>query len=246
MKQTEFFNFQTSTIYKFIGGLILAICFAGITATDAQTTNRKKKRTVQPVATQTPTVTLTVPEIISRAGETPDEPPIIYLEPEESPETTENPDELKNKVTELNAKIKSLEQNRKDETDGKEKRILLSLDILTRAETRAESLRKQLFEILEKENSVQARIEQIQFDMRPDMISSSMATIGSLKPEDLRDSRKKSLESEKRNLENLLTQIQTNRQSLERSVERADQLVEKIRLKFEKQIDEALIEEEDQ
>ena len=80
--------------------------------------------------------------------------------------------------------------------------------------------------------------------MRPEMIDRNAAFAGSLRPEDVRDARRKSLASEKANLQSLLTQLQSNREKLEQSVERADFLVDKIRLKFEKEIDDALIDEE--
>jgi len=69
--------------------------------------------------------------------------------------------------------------------------------------------------------------------------------VGSLRPEEIRDQRRKSLEAEKRNLESLLTQIQTSRTTLESNVERADFLVEKVRIKLDKEIDDALAAEEE-
>jgi hypothetical protein len=60
----------------------------------------------------------------------------------------------------LNARIKSLESGSRNQYDEKQKRLLLNLDILSRAESRAESLRKQLFEIVEKEATVRTRLEQ--------------------------------------------------------------------------------------
>jgi hypothetical protein len=120
----------------------------------------------------------------------------------------------------------------------------LNLDILTRAEQRAETLRRQLFEIIEKQNAIQIRVEQITYDMQPAMIDRYTALIGSLRPEEIREARRKSLESEKRNLESLLSQITLSRKSLEDNLFKADALVEKLRTKLEKDIDDALAEEE--
>ncbi len=141
-------------------------------------------------------------------------------------------------IRQLNDRIKTLESAGAKE--AKQKQLLLNLDIMSRAESRAESLRKQLFDIIEKENTTQARIEQINLDARGENIERIVALSGSLRPEDLRDQRRKSLESEKNNLGTLLTQIQTNRISLEASVQRADALVEKVRAKLDKEIDDSL------
>ncbi len=76
--------------------------------------------------------------------------------------------------------------------------------------------------------------------MRPENLERSAAFAGSLRPEDIRDQRKKSLDAERKNLDSLLTQIQDNRAVLEQSVQKADALVEKVRAKMEKEIDDAL------
>ena len=78
------------------------------------------------------------------------------------------------------------------------------------------------------------------------MLERSSAFAGSLRPEEIRETRRKTLESEKRNLENLLTQIQNSRVSLEANVQKADELVEKVRFKLEKEIDDALAEDPNQ
>ncbi|MDQ3711611.1 MAG: hypothetical protein M3388_05270, partial [Acidobacteriota bacterium] len=153
--------------------------------------------------------------------------------------------EVNTRIKELNARIKSLESNKQNQYDEKQKRLLLNLDILSRAESRAESLRKQLFEMIEKENTVRSRLEQIQFDSRSEVVDRAVAMVGSLRPEEIRDQRRKSLEAEKRNLESLLAQIQTSRATLESNVERADFLVEKVRVKLDKEIDDALAAEEE-
>ena len=143
----------------------------------------------------------------------------------------------------LNDRIKSLESVNGKE--AKQKQLLLNLDILSRAESRAESLRKQLFDIIEKENATQARLQQIQIDSSGQAIERTVALMGSLRPEDLREQRLKSLTAEKTNLESLLTQIQANRASLETSVQKADALVEKVRARLDKEIDDSLADEKE-
>ncbi|HLM59540.1 MAG TPA: hypothetical protein VK308_01935 [Pyrinomonadaceae bacterium] len=223
-----------------------------ISDADAQTNRRKK--TTKPIATPVQSVSTD----ISRTDRYLDGNQIVLGELPQRTETTnevvppppdvrneENNAELDSRIKELNARIKSLESSKRNEYDEKQKRLLLNLDILSRAESRAESLRKQLFEMVEKEATVRTRLEQISFDARPEMIERSTAFVGSLRPEEIRDQRRKSLDAEKRNLESLLTQIQTSRSSLEENVQKADFLVEKVRFKLDKDIDAALAEEKD-
>jgi hypothetical protein len=119
-------------------------------------------------------------------------------------------------MRQLLSRIKKLEASRsndnaskKPDPDEVQKRMLLNLDILTRAEQRSESLRKQLFEMIEKENTVRSRLEQIGFDMRPEMIERALQLAGSMKPEEVRENRRKSLAAERDNLQALLSDIQT-------------------------------------
>jgi hypothetical protein len=199
----------------------------------------QQKSKPKPLATPVPT--LTGAEIISRAED--------YQEPQRNEQPVEKAAEKRATTTsarikELTERIKKLEETREATYDEKQKRMLLNLDILTRAEQRSESLRKQLFEMIEKENSIKLRLDQIELDMRPEAIDRSLQLAGSLRPEEVRDTRRKTLLAEKNNLSSLLLQIQQNRTNLETSVNKADLMVEKLRAKLEKDIDESFLREE--
>ena len=77
------------------------------------------------------------------------------------------PDDTTKKLRDLQSRIKKLETGQKNDYEEKQKRLLTNLDILTKAEQRSESLRKQRFEMIEKENSIRTRIDQIDVDSRP-------------------------------------------------------------------------------
>lgn len=230
-------------------GALFVLTFAGGLARDANAQTARRSQTRKTVTTQpTPTVQ-NEPLIISRADEFPAENRKL-LSPEQIVAPIENKANVVEKsnqndalISELTARIKNLESGQKNEYDEKQKRLLLNLDILTRAEQRSETLRRQLFELIEKESQINIKLDQIVNDSRPEVIDRSVAFAGSLRPEDLRDARRKNLESEKKNLQNLLTEIQNTKANLELNVQKSDVLVEKLRTKLEKEIDDALIEE---
>ncbi len=228
-------------LFNFVRGtalLVLAILTISLTATEqnAQTT-RKRGAKPRSVAVPVPSPPATEPVIISRAddfreSDTSTAEPI----PQDPAEGLSQPiDDTANKIKELGDRIKELE------ADQKQKRLLLNLDILTRAEQRAESLRKQNFELIEKENTVVSKLGEIESDIRPETIERTVAMAGSLRPEELREERRKKLESERKNLQSLLTEIQTTRARLDQSMQKADDLVDRLRTKLEKEIDDALI-----
>lgn len=211
---------------------------------NAQTTRRTNtsKKVVKP------TPTPEAPEIVSRADDFPNSNQII-IQPVEIPQNQGQEEEetvdFESRIKELNQRIKTLESTNENQYDQKQKRLLLNLDILSRAEQRADALRKQLFDVIERENQIQIKLDQIIYNIRPEAIDRSIAFAGTLRPEDLREQRKKSLESEKVNLQNLLTEISNNKTNLQDNVRKADLLVDKLRLKLEKDIDDALAEDED-
>jgi hypothetical protein len=195
------------------------------------------KTKAKPLATPPPTGNTA--EVISRDNDLV-ETPVVVKTPEkvvERPVTSPG-------VAELIERIKKLEAGQHSTYDEKQKRLLLNLDILTRAEQRSESLRKQLFEMIEKENSVRSRLDQLEFESRPEIIERALQLAGSMKPEDIRDNRRKSLNAEKANLNSLLMEIQSSRASLNLNFMKAEQMVELLRVKLEKDITESFLKDD--
>lgn len=207
---------------------------------NAQTTRRK--RAAKPVVASLPTPANAEPVVISRADDNPADTPVISpaLENAIRISDEQDPDAHERKIAELSERIKNLEGKKTDDYETRQKRIAMNLEILTKAEQRAESLRKQSFDLFEKENTIKTRLDEIDTQLRPEMIDRSIAFVGSLRPEDLRASRRKNLEAEKANLQSVLAEIQRNRSNLEGTLQRADQLVEKLRVRVEADIDAAL------
>jgi len=191
--------------------------------------------------TPTPTPTLTGAEIISRAGDQTDQQTIVQT----PVKTPAQPETTASKVKDLSARVKKLESTQSDAYEQKQKRVLMNLDILTRAEQRSESLRKQLFEMIEKESSVKTKLEQIETDVRPEMIERTLQTAGSFHPEEVREARLKSLEAERKNLQQLLSDIQQTRVTLADNLAKADLLVNRLRTKLEKEIDDSFLKEDE-
>lgn len=130
----------------------------------------------------------------------------------------------------------------KSEAESKErlKRISTNFDLLTRAEERAEILRKQLIELIEKETAFKMRLAQLEEDMRPENIERAMATYGTTRTAELRETRRRVLENEKRGVESLLQLTSQSRLRLEDDVRQADQLVAKLRQRLFPLIDKEI------
>jgi hypothetical protein len=239
----------TGKLTAFSAALFLMLGFAFCADSAQAQTKKKRKKSSTATSIPQPVPQTTLPVIVSTADQYQDQNQQFSTgntETQVENQTTteaQQPETLEEKLERMSSRVRELESSKKKDYEAKQRRLLMNLDILTRAETRAESLRKQLFELVEKENTLKTKLETIDYDIRPEVIERQVAFAGSLRPEELREARRKNLEAEKRNLSNLLIEIQTTRTNLENNVQKADQMVEKLRAVLEKDIDDALNEQ---
>ena len=144
---------------------------------------------------------------------------------------------LRKSVDNLNTRLREISQelfapDSKQNDNDRIRRISTNFDLLTRAEERAEVLRKQLIELIEKETAFKTRLTQLDEDMRPENIERALSGIGTTRTPELRDNRRRVLENERRGVESLLNITSQSRVRLEEDVRQADQLVAKLRLRL--------------
>jgi hypothetical protein len=126
-------------------------------------------------------------------------------------------------------------------SDGKQNRLAQNLVLLSTAEQRAEVLRNQLLEMTVKETAFRNRLVQLEEDMRPESIDRNLSLVGTTRTTELRDARRRTLENERKGVENLLNITAQSRARLEDDVKQADAMVARLRLRLlpliEKEID---------
>src|SRR5215213_10459541 len=91
------------------------------------------------------------------------------------------------------------------------------------AET-AEKLKAQLLEVQGKEEALRARVQQLDESLKPENIERSLAGIGSTRPEELRESRRRQLTIERDGVQAQFKLLETSRQRLEAAIANADAL----------------------
>jgi hypothetical protein len=172
----------------------------------------------------------------------------------QAPQNSAN-DPLTNEVAALRQSLQTLNNRLKVISDGllapdkrnednsleSVKKVTTNLDLLTHAEERAEVLRKQLIELIERETAYKSRMAQFDEDLRPENIERSMVGVGGTRTAEMRDTRRRVLENDKRGVENLLNITVQSRIRLDEDVRQADQLVGRLRQRLfpliEKEID---------
>lgn len=224
--------------------LTFGLCFDEASAQRRRRTKRSRRAT-NPVVTRPVTLPATQtadPQIISTAEDQANQESSLEIsgqipadsrrtnrqrntEPTEEDSMRRTVNELSTQVTKLSDKLTQMEQ---------QQRTLVDLERLSRAEQRAEGFRAQLREVQEKESNLTGRMEQIEFELRPESIERSVAVNGSTRPEEAREARRRALESEKTRTRSQIDALQSSRLRLEAAIVTADTEVDRLR----KRIDE--------
>jgi chromosome segregation ATPase len=227
--------------------LAVGLCFDEATAQRRRT--RRSRRVTNPIVTRQvepatiPPTQTADPQIIStadqQASEQNDAAEISGQVPASSrrgnrrraAEPEEDADSMRRTVNELSTQVTKLSD--KLSQMERQQRTLVDLERLSRAEQRAEGLRAQLRDVQEKEGTLQARMEEMEFNLRPDSIERAVSTYGSTRPEEAREARRRSLENEQARLRSQIDLFATSRQRLETAIVNADLEVERLRKRLE-------------
>ena len=89
------------------------------------------------------------------------------------------------------------------------------------AET-ADHLRLELLDVQGKENDLRARADQLDEALKPENIERSLAGVGSTRPEELREARRKQLQIERDGVQAQLNTLETSRMRLEAALRDAE------------------------
>lgn len=235
-----------SRIWRFQGytSFLIAVVFVvGLCVTDADAQRRRKRR-----VRTAPRPVITNPEIAPPGSEStgPDGERIISTvddtpETEPIPQTTGAPktraqtaaeaqsirrtiNALSNEVSKLNEKLDQMQENDKSHLD---------MERLTRAEQRAESVRTQLLEVESKLADLQPKLDSIEYGLKPEVIERSAAGFGTVRPEEVRETRRRQLENEKLRVQAQIKILESSRTRLEAAIVTADAEVDRLRRRLE-------------
>jgi hypothetical protein len=147
---------------------------------------------------------------------------------------------LNTRLREITEKVLAPDSADANSAENKQVNISRNLGLLTQVEQRAEMLRKQLLELIEKETALKSRLVQIDEDSRPENIERSLNLIGTTRTVELREARRRILENDRRGVENLLNQTTQSRLRLEEDVRQADAMVAKLRQRLMPLIDKEI------
>ena len=147
------------------------------------------------------------------------------------PSASENPEEMRKTIRSLSAQVDKL--NDKLGQMEQSQRSLLDLERLSRAEQRATSLRAELRDVQQKEADLQARLEDLDYALKPENIERAVAGFGSTRPEEVRAQRKRQLETERERVTKQLDQLATSHARIDEAIASSDIEIERLRKRLD-------------
>jgi peptidoglycan hydrolase CwlO-like protein len=139
-------------------------------------------------------------------------------------------EELRKNVQRLTVEVQRL---RKRVTDlEKDRQVSVIQEQLTKEEQRGEQLQLRLIDIGEKEAGFQSRVEQLNYQLRPEQIESTMSGVGSVRPEEARDEIRRRLTSEKLRIQSQLDLLRQDRNRTQASLTTTDASIQRLRQKL--------------
>jgi chromosome segregation ATPase len=210
-----------------LSALLLFVAFAPDALSQRKRTSRRVTNPVRTRPAPTPDSTSGEPSVVSTADEQDETPRRTTRRQQQQQRANSNAQAESDHVRALSTQVEQL--NGQLNQMKADQRAMYDLERLTRAEQRAEDLRRQLREISDKEFQYQERLAEIDYESRPDAIQSRAALIGSLNPSAVRDAIAQQLERERVRIQKQLELLGASHTRLEAAVANADAEVERLR-----------------
>jgi chromosome segregation ATPase len=131
---------------------------------------------------------------------------------------------LSNQVDKLNDKLSDIQGSQQSMAD---------LERLSRAEQRSSQLRTELRDVQAKKADLEAHLEQVEYDLKPENIERSVAGYGTTRPEELRAQRKKQLENERNRTRQQIDLLAGSEGRIQQAIATSDVELDRLQKKLE-------------
>ncbi len=224
---------------KLVIAVLAIIMVAGFLLVDSSAQKRRKrKRTSTAPQITNPAIYQPSPGDNSNSNSAGDTSNADTTQTNSARPAAEDPEAMKKTITNLSTQVDKLTDKITQMEEAQ--RSLVDLERLSRAEQRDASLRTELRDVQAKEADLQAKAEQLTYDLKPENIERSTAGYGTTRPEELREQRRRQLESESERVRKQLDQLAASRTHLEEAIATTDAEIERLHKKLDA-ADEAAI-----
>jgi len=131
---------------------------------------------------------------------------------------------LSNQVDKLSDKLTEMQASQQSMAD---------LERLSRAEQRSSQLRTELRDTQARKGDLEAHLEQVENDLKPENIERAVAGYGTTKPEQLREQRQKSLENDRTRTRQQIDQLTASESRIQQAIATSDVEIDRLQKKLE-------------
>ena len=206
--------------------VLATLFFAGFLFIDSSAQKRRRRTRRRPSAPQ-----ITNPEIYQPPANDNSNSAADNANANAATQPAEEPDAMKktirslsDQVDKLNQKLGQMEQSQQSMVD---------LERLSRAEQRSAQLRSELRDVQQKKGDLEAHLEDVEYALKPENIERATAGYGTTRPEDVREQRRKQLESERDRVRKQLAEFQASEDRLEQAIATSDAEVDRLQKKLD-------------
>src|SRR5437764_3156010 len=144
---------------------------------------------------------------------------------------TEDPDSMKRTIRTLSNQVDRLTDKLNDMQASQQS--MVDLERLSRSEQRSAQLRTELSGVQAKKSELAAHLEDIEYALKPENIERAAAGIGTTRPEEVREQRRKQLENDRTRTQQQLDQLNASEARLQQAIATSDADVDRLQKKLE-------------
>ena len=144
---------------------------------------------------------------------------------------TEDPDSMKRTIRVLSNQVDKLTDKLNDMQASQQS--MVDLERLSRAEQRSAQLRAELSGTQAKKAELAAHLEDVEFALKPENIERATAGYGTTRPEEMREQRRRQLESERTRTQQQLDQLNASESRLQQAIATSDAEVDRLQKKLD-------------
>ena len=216
---------------KLVGGALALFLIAGFMLVDSSAQKRRRKRRASAPRITNPAIYQpSANDNANPAGDANTSENANSQGNTQNTKPSEDPEEMKRTIRSLSSQVDKLSDRLGQMQE--EQRSLVDLERLSRGEQRSAQLHAEMRDVQAKEAELQARLEDINYALKPENIERATAGVGSTHPEEVREQRRKQLESEKQRVQGQLDHLAASHASLEQAIAAAESEVDRLRKKL--------------
>ena len=166
---------------------------------------------------------------VKTSGQPPVEaPPNVTLE-NISSELTKVTKSLQTFNERINQFLESVNKYKGIQLTEQQQKLIFGYEVLNQTEQLAATLRKTLLETSEREAATKRRLGQIEIDLKPDSLDRSFQLRGTTRADELRETRRRSLEDERNTLQKLLAELVDSRNQITENLRQTEIFLDQFR-----------------